>query len=138
MAVLSHFFDDGTKCPIAYASRVLTPAEKNYSQLEKEGLAIIFGVKKLQNYLYVRQFIIESDHQPLSSLFSEFKGTSPMASSRIQRLALTLSTYHYNVCYKVGSTLSNAQLTAETSDNHGRSLTMRSNGPPFSQLMQGM
>ena len=44
--VLSHITDDGEK-PIAFVLRTLSPAEKNYSQLEKEGLAIIFGVKKL-------------------------------------------------------------------------------------------
>ena len=44
-AALSHVMDDGKEHPVAYASRTLTPAEKNYSQLKKEGLAIIFGIK---------------------------------------------------------------------------------------------
>ena len=43
-AVLSHVMQDGKERPVAYASRTLTPAEKNYSQIKKEGLAIIFGV----------------------------------------------------------------------------------------------
>lgn len=43
--VLSHITEEGEK-PTAYVSRTLAPAEKNYSKLEKEGLAIIFGVKK--------------------------------------------------------------------------------------------
>ena len=79
--------------------------ERNYSQLEKEGLAIVYGVK---NYLFGCHFLIESDHQPLSYIFNEGKGISQTASPRIQRWALTLSMYHYTVRYKTGSTLSNA------------------------------
>ena len=88
-AVLSHIMEDGQERPVAYTSRTLTPAEKNYLQLEKEGLAIIFGVKKFHNYLFGRKFSIESDHQPLSYLFNKTKGISQTASSRIQRWALT-------------------------------------------------
>lgn len=79
--VLSHQMEDGQERPVAYASQTLTPAEKKYAQLEREGLAIIFGVKKFHNYLYGREFIIESDHQPLA----ESRVVPPMASSRIQR-----------------------------------------------------
>ena len=50
-AVLSHTMKDGTERPVAYASRTLKAAENGYSQLEKEGLAIIFGTKKFHNYL---------------------------------------------------------------------------------------
>ena len=57
--VLSHVFKKGEERPIAFMSRMLTPAEKNYSQLEKEGLAIISGVKKFHKYLFGRHFTIE-------------------------------------------------------------------------------
>ena len=79
-----------------------------YSQVEKEGLTIIFGTKRFHNYLFGRHFTIESDHKPLSFLFSENKQIPQMASSRIQRWALTLSAYHYSICYKSGKGLSNA------------------------------
>ena len=45
-AVLSHQMPDGWERPIAYASRSLSPAERNYSQLDKEGLNLVFGVNK--------------------------------------------------------------------------------------------
>ncbi len=46
-AVLSHIMPDKQERPIAYVSRTLIAAENNYSQLEKEALAIVFDVKKL-------------------------------------------------------------------------------------------
>ena len=106
--VLSHILDTGEEKPIAYASRTLNSAECHYSQLEREGLAIVFGVKKFHNYLYGRHFTIESDHQLLSYLFSETKSIPAMASARIQRWALTLAAYQYNIRYKLGKTLNNA------------------------------
>ena len=54
-AVLSHTFSNGSKRPIAYASRTLSDAEKNYAQIKKEGLALVFGVNK---YLNGRRFTI--------------------------------------------------------------------------------
>ena len=46
-AIISHIFPDGSEKPIAYASRTLNDNEKHYSQVEKEGLSIIFGLKKV-------------------------------------------------------------------------------------------
>lgn len=66
-------------------SRTLTAAEKGYSQLEKEGLAVVFAVKRFHHYLFGRPFTIFTDHKPLMGLFSEKKGIPPMASARIQR-----------------------------------------------------
>ena len=67
-AMLSQYQDDETEKPVAFASRSLSKAEKNYSHLEKEGLAVIFGVKHFHQYLYGRRFTILTDHQPLRRL----------------------------------------------------------------------
>ena len=70
-AVLFHRMENGTERPVAFASRFLAPVEKKYSQLDKEGLAVVYGVKKFHQYLFGRQFEIVSDHKPLQHLFSE-------------------------------------------------------------------
>ncbi len=65
-AVLSYSSENGMQHrPIAFASRTLAPAERNYSQLEKEGLALVYGVKQFNQFLYGRLFTIISDHKPL-------------------------------------------------------------------------
>ena len=98
-AVLSHCFEDGTEHPVAFASRSLSSAEKNYSQLDKEGLAIIFGVKKFHNYLQGQKFTFVTDHKPLKHLFGEDQPISPMVSARLQHWALILGAYQYKILH---------------------------------------
>ena len=102
--------EDGTERPVAFASRFLAPAEKKYSQLDKEGLAVVYGVKKFHQYLFGHQFEIVSDHKSLQHLFSESRSIPAMASARIQRWALTLSAYSYTISYKPGSSNANADV----------------------------
>ena len=109
-AVLSHRMVDGSEKPIAFASRSLTSAEKSYTQLEKEGLAVVFRVKRFHQYLYGRRFVIYSDHKPLKHLFSEDRPVPQLASARIQRWAHLLSAYDYSIAYRPGSDHANADL----------------------------
>ena len=99
-AVLSHCMEDGSEKQIALASRSLTPAEKRCAQLDKEALAIIFGVYKFNQYLLGRKFTILSDHKPRQHIFCESKPVSQLASTRIKHWAPTLGTYDYSIQYK--------------------------------------
>ena len=109
-AVLSHRMEDGCDKPIAFSSRTLAPAERQYSQLEKEGLAIIMGVKRFHQYLFGREFTIVSNHKPLQHLFSESKATLVLASAHIRQWSLILAAYNYKIQFKPGSQHNNADM----------------------------
>ena len=98
-AVLSHRIAHGTERPIRYVSRSLNSAERGYSTIKKEALAIIFGVKKFNQFLYGRKFTIQTDHKPLEGLFNEQKGVPQQAAPRVQRWPLTLAAYEYKIAY---------------------------------------
>ena len=71
-AVLSHRVD-GVERPVCFISRSLSVAEKGYSQLDREALAIIFAIKKFHQYLYGRMFTIHTDHKPLQHILGEMQ-----------------------------------------------------------------
>ena len=107
-AALPHQFPDGVERPIAYASRSLNSAEKNYSQIEKEGLTIIFGLSKFYMYLYGRKFILCTDHKPLLKIFAPDAATPVLAAARLQRWSLLLASYNYEIRYKSSTEIVNA------------------------------
>ncbi|CAC5415745.1 unnamed protein product [Mytilus coruscus] len=99
-AVISPRYPNGSDRPIAFASRSLAPAEKNYSQIDKEALGIIWGIKKFHSYLYGRKFKLITDHQPLIYIFNPQKGVSVTASARLQRYSLFLSGHEYEIEFR--------------------------------------
>ena len=99
-AVLVHHYPDGSERPIVTISKTLTAAERNYSQIHKEALCIIFGLKKFYQYLYGRPFILVIDHKPLTALFSPKKGTPLLAANKQARWALWLNQFDYTFKYR--------------------------------------
>jgi len=83
---------DGEKLPVAYASRKLLPREQNYSVIEKECLAIVWAVAKFHRYLFGKDFVLETDHQPLTYL-----NKAKLSNSRLMRWALALQPYRISI-----------------------------------------
>eukprot|EP00731_Ephydatia_muelleri_P014893 Em0008g613a len=99
-AVISHMFPDGSEHPIAYASRTLSKAECNYAQLEKEALSLIFGIKRFHIFLYGRPFTLVTDHKPLLCILGPKQGIPELAAARLQRWALVLAAYNYELEFR--------------------------------------
>ncbi|XP_059220915.1 uncharacterized protein K02A2.6-like isoform X3 [Stomoxys calcitrans] len=95
-AVLSHIVD-GCERPVAFISRALTKAEQNYSQLDREALAIIFAVDKLFMYLHGREFTLVTDNRPLSRIFHQHAKTPAMTSQRLLQYASFLQGFNYKL-----------------------------------------
>ena len=79
-AVLSLVFPQGIEKPIAFASRSLSKAEKNYAHIDKEALAIVWAVRKFHNYIFGRRFTIVTDYEPLTSILHPQKGVPVIGS----------------------------------------------------------
>ncbi|GFS63981.1 retrovirus-related Pol polyprotein from transposon 297 [Trichonephila clavipes] len=67
---------EGEEHPIVFLSKKFSKAERNYSTVERELAAIIFGLKRLKHYLDGQKFIIETDHNPLRYL-NKMGSTNP-------------------------------------------------------------
>ena len=85
--------------PIAYSSRSLTSSEKNYSQIERELLSIVFACNKYHQYIYGQKFEVYNDHLPL--LTKDIKNTP----ARLQRFLLRLQKYDFKMNYIAGPKL---------------------------------
>ncbi|KZS17759.1 Uncharacterized protein APZ42_016190 [Daphnia magna] len=101
-AVLSQM-KDGKDQPIAYASRHLNKGEIEYSTIEKEAAAVVFGIKRFRHYLQDQPSVIVSDHRPLQWL-QTFKDET----GRLGRWAILLSNMKFNVQYRTGRVHENA------------------------------
>ncbi|KIH65978.1 reverse transcriptase [Ancylostoma duodenale] len=97
--VISHRYADGLEKPIAHASRSLTAAEKNYSQIEKEALGIVFAVKEFHKYVFGRNFLLLTDHKSLLAIFGNKKGVPMYSANRLMKWATILLGYDFDIEY---------------------------------------
>ena len=100
-AVLMQKYPNGW-LPVQFASRSLNDAEKNYSNIERESLAVLFGCERFKQFLLGSLFTIKSDHKPLKKLLNSHSGMPSTCSSRIQRWILRLSRFTFNFEYVKG------------------------------------
>ncbi|UYV73302.1 K02A2.6-like [Cordylochernes scorpioides] len=91
---------DGSLKPIAYVSRTLSETEKRYSQIEKEGLAIVWTCDRLKDYVTGIDIHIETDHKPLIAIFTS-KSLEDM-TPRLQRLKMRMMRYSYQMSHIAG------------------------------------
>ena len=110
-SVLLQEYEDGV-WPVAYYSRRLKPAEKNYATVEKELLAVISGIKRFYTHLYGGEFTLETDHLPL-----QYLQASKGSNARLMRWALYLQQYRYKIRYIKGSLNVGADYLSRSSDH---------------------
>ena len=107
-AVLSHVMEDGSERPVAYASRTLSTAERNYGHLDKEALAVVFAVKSSTSYFMVAILRFTKITNHFWGRLHPERATSLMAPSRMQRWTLALLAYEYELLYRPGNENGNA------------------------------
>ena len=88
--------------PTEYASRAPTSAEQNWAQIEKETLAVVFGLEHFDQYTCGRKVVIENDHKPLAAILKKPLSQAP---KRPQALILWLHRYDVDFHYVEGSKL---------------------------------
>ena len=88
---------------VAFASRSLSSAEKNYAQIENELLAIVFASEKFHQYVYGHGSVtVESNNKPLAYIWKKPLSKTP---PRLQRLMLRLQPYELKIRYVPGKYL---------------------------------
>ena len=102
---------DAKLFPVCYGSKKLSSAERNYSTLEKECLAIVWGLKRFNLYLYGVPFVLQTDHEPL-----KYMNNAKFANGRM-RWAMFLQSYNFRVEAIKGSENVGADYLCRVQDN---------------------
>ena len=92
--------DNNIMKPIAFASKSLTPTEQRYACIERELLAIVFGVQRFHTYLFGRHFDVITDHRPLVMILNKPITSAP---PRLQRMVISLNGYNFNIQHRPGN-----------------------------------
>lgn len=88
--------------PVEFASAAFTETQQRYSQIEKEFLAVQFGLTRFHQYVYGQHVVVETDHKPLLGILR--KNINDL-SPRLLRMRLRNQLYDYTLVYKPGAEL---------------------------------
>ena len=102
--------------PVAFASKALTPVESRYANIEREMLAVVFGLEKFHTYIYGKPVSICSDHKPLESIKLKQLSKAP---PRLQRMLLRIQPYEIKLHYKPGKEMVYADYLSRVSPSAG-------------------
>ena len=94
--------------PIIFISRKLSKAEENYSQTQKDALAIFWAIRRLHKYLFGAKFKIITDHQALKHIFHPQASIAKATSAMLQRWSLELSAYTFDIEHHSGKKIPQA------------------------------
>ena len=83
---------DGKLYPVGYASKKLNLTEARYPIIEKECLAVVWGIKRFKLYLAGRRFTLQMDHKPLKYLKE-----ASYQNDRLSRWAVAVQEYSFRV-----------------------------------------
>ena len=114
--------------PVAFASKALNSAQSNYPNIDREMLAVVFGINRFHTYLYGRPFRVISDHKPL-----EMISKKPLlrAPPRLQRMLQKIQGYDFTIEYRQGKTMTLADTLSRLpnpKDNGAVELDLRVDG----------
>lgn len=91
--VMQRKHEDEQPVILAFASRSLSEAERNYAQIEREALGLVWACMRFRMFTLGKQFELLTDHKPLQFLFS-YKSKPNV---RIERWVLRLQSFDYKI-----------------------------------------
>ena len=95
--ILAQPYEGNMDLPVSYASRQPNTAKKNYTTTKREGLTMIYAVRKFQHYLLANPFVFYVDHQALLYLVNK-----PCNMGRIVRWFIILLEFDFTLCVRIG------------------------------------
>ena len=93
--ILAQPDEGGIDHPIAFASRKLSSAERNYTTTEREGLAMVYALQKFRHYLLGSHFKMFTAHSALKYLVNK-----PVLGGKICRWLILFQEYEFEVIVK--------------------------------------